>query len=88
MSSTDIDPNNIATDAEVPIRLPRLITADDYHEFGFVQDMIKHDLGVDGVYVSEVGFCDGQYVGLIHTNCESHNQLVLQLENYYKEAAE
>lgn len=88
MLNTDIDPNNIATDVEVTVRLPRLVTARDYHEFRSIQTVIEEDLGVEGVYVTEVGFCNGEYVALIHTDCESHNQLVLQLENYYKEDAE
>lgn len=88
MLNSELDPNNIVTDVELTVRLPRLVTAQDYHEFGAIQTVIEQDLGVEGVYVTEVGFCNGEYVALIHTDCESHNQLVLQLENYYKENEE
>lgn len=88
MSNSELDLENIVTDVELTVRLPRVVTAQDYHEFGAIQTVIEQDLGVEGVYVTEVGFCNGEYVALIHTDCESHNQLVLQLENYYKENAE
>lgn len=80
-----IDPENIITDTEITLRLPRLITVDDYHDFGFIQGLIEEDLGINGVYVTEVGFLEGEYVALIHTDCEAHNQLVMELTAYYNE---
>jgi hypothetical protein len=82
---SDIDPNNVYSDVEITLRLPRVITALDYHEFGEIQRMIEEKLGVTGVYVTEVGFMAPEYVGLIHVNTESHNQLVMELERYYQE---
>ena len=86
MSKLDLD--KIVPDVQLTVQLPRLISAHDYHDFGFIQDLIQNDLGIEGVYVTEVGFKSPDFVALIHTDCESHNQLVLQLENYYKEDAE
>ncbi len=80
-----IDPENIVTDTEIALRLPRLITVGDYHDFGFIQGLIEEDLGINGVYVTEVGFLEGEYVALIHTDCEAHNQLVMELTAYYNE---
>lgn len=80
-----VDPDNIVTDTEITLRLPRLITVDDYHDFGFIQGLIEEDLGINGVYVTEVGFLEGEYVALIHTDCEAHNQLVMELTAYYNE---
>lgn len=88
MSNNDIDPDNIVPNVELTVQLPRLVTATDYHEFRSIQAVIEQDLGITGVYVTEVGFYNGEYVALIHTDCESHNQLVMELENYYKEDAE
>jgi hypothetical protein len=79
------DPDIIVPNVELTVHLPRLVTALDYHEFASIQTVIRDDLGVEGVYVTEVGFCNGEYVALIHTDCESHNQLVLQLENQLME---
>jgi hypothetical protein len=81
---TDIDPDNIATNVEVTLKLPRVITALDYHDFQHIQSILEHDLGLEGVYVTEVGFLAPEYVGLIHTDCESHNQLVMELSEYYR----
>jgi hypothetical protein len=78
-----LDPDNIVPNVQLTVQLPRVVTALDYHEFASIQTVIQDDLGLEGVYVTEVGFCNGEYVALIHTDCESHNQLVLQLENYY-----
>lgn len=83
-----IDPNNLPIDTEVGLHLPKLIVVDDYHEFAYHQQFINKSLGIDDVYVTEVGFVDGQYVGLVHTDCEHHNQLVLQLDAHYKEQEE
>lgn len=85
MTQTDLDPNNIVPNVQLTFQLPRLVTALDYHEFASIQTVIQDDLGIADVYVTEVGFYNGEYVGLIHTDCESHNQLVLQLEKFYLE---
>lgn len=80
-----IDPENISTDTELTLRLPRLISVDDYHEFGSIQRLIEENLGIKGVCVTEVGFLEGEYVALIHTDCDAHNQLVMELTAYYNE---
>jgi hypothetical protein len=79
------DPETLAYTDEATVKLPRLVTVNDYHEFGYYQQIFNNDLGMSDVYVTEVGFHDGQYIGLVHLDIENHNQLVLQLENYYKE---
>jgi hypothetical protein len=80
-----IDPDNIEPNTEVTVRLPRVITAMDYHDFQYIQNILTHDLGMEGVYVTEVGFLAPEYVGLIHLDAESHNQLVMELSEYYRE---
>ncbi len=80
-----IDPNDIQTNSEASVQLPRIITVNDYHDFRHYQNILNHDMGLADVFVTEVGFFDGQYVGLVHLDTENHNQLVLQLEEYYKE---
>jgi hypothetical protein len=82
---TKIDPDNIQTDVEITLHLPRVVTALDYHDFAEIQRVIEEDLGVSGVYVTEVGFMAPEYVGLIHVDTESHNQLVMELERYYRD---
>ena len=79
-----IDPDNIEANTEVKIQLPRVITAMDYHDFGHIQSILEHDLGIKGVYVTEVGFLAPEYVGLVHLDTESHNQLVMELSEYYR----
>lgn len=82
----ELNPDDIRTNAEVTLRLPRVITALDYHDFTEIQRVIQEDLGLTSVYVTEVGFAAPKYVGLIHMDTESHNQLVLELERYYEQA--
>ena len=84
MSNSEFDPNNIEPYMELNLRLPRVITAHDYHDFGYIKSLLTEDLGIEGVYVTEVGFDAPDFVALIHTDCESHNQLVMELENYYQ----
>ncbi len=79
------DPESVKPDSDSKLQLPRIITANDYHDFRYYQNIINHDLGMTDVYVTEVGFNDGQYIGLVHLDTLSHNQLVLQLDAYYKE---
>jgi hypothetical protein len=80
-----IDPNNPQPDTSVVVHLPRVITATDYHDFRLIQSIINHDLGAEQVFVTEVGYSESEYVALIHLDCESHNQLVMQLTDYYRE---
>ena len=79
-----IDPDNIQTNAQVTLDLPRVITADDYHEFGYLQNFLREDLKLD-VFITEVGFNAPMYVGLIHLDTPSHNQLVMELTAAYEE---
>lgn len=81
----EIDPANIQTDVEITLRLPRVVTVLDYHDFSEIQRVIQEDLGLTEVYVTEVGFLAPEYVGLIHVDTESHNQLVMELERYYQD---
>lgn len=49
----------------VNLKLPRLITVSDYHEFQDLEDklrILKKDLRV-----AEVGFDNGEYVGVVYT---------------------
>ena len=82
---SELNPDDIHTNVEITVRLPRVITALDYHDFAEIQRVIQVDLGLSDVYVTEVGFVGLEYVGLIHMDTESHNQLVLELERYYKQ---
>lgn len=81
----EIDPANIQTDVEITLRLPRVVTVLDYHDFAEIQRVIQEDLGLSDVYVTEVGFVAPEYVGLIHVDTGSHNQLVMELERYYRD---
>jgi len=83
-----IDPDNIKTDAQVTLDLPRVITADDYHEFRYLQNFLDIDLGLKDVYITEVGFNDSMYVGLVHLNTPTHNQMVRELEAHYEQLEE
>lgn len=80
-----IDPENLPTNSSVALNLPKLIVVDDYHYFRDHQRFINDALGLTDVYITEVGFVDGQYVGLVHLDTESHNQMVMELTAYYDE---
>jgi hypothetical protein len=75
---------NIIPDTKIELELPRLIEVADYHEFHGLQHFLQVDLGLKEVRVTEVGF-DGRYIGLVHMDTESHNQLVCQIQEQYKE---
>jgi hypothetical protein len=78
-----IDLDNIQANTDVNVKLPRLVEVRDYHEFRTLQDFLRFDLGLD-VFVTEVGF-NGDYIGLVHLDTPSHNQLVMELTAYYEE---
>ena len=80
-----IDPDHLPTNSSVVLDLPKLIMVDDYHDFRHQQRFINDDLGLDDVYITEVGFVDGRCVGLVHLDTESHNQMVMELAAYYDE---
>jgi hypothetical protein len=76
-----IDPDNILFNAQVKLNLPRVITAPDHQNLGHFQDFLR-DLGLD-VYVTEVGFNAPHRVAVVHMDTPSHNQTVLELDQYY-----
>jgi hypothetical protein len=83
-----IDPDTIQPTAQVTLDLPRVITVMDYHEFRHLQSFMREDLGLADVYVTEVGFDAPMYVGLVHLDTESHNQMVMELTAYYEQLEE
>lgn len=50
--------------AAVKVNLPTSIQVDDYHEFAGIGDNLEQI--IPGVKVKEVGFVDGQYVGVVY----------------------
>lgn len=87
-----IDPDNIKTDVKISIDFPRVITANDYHEFQEIQFVLLNLTAESGqsVFVEEVGFnsFDGQYVGFIHTGTPEHKKMAEELREYYENLEE
>lgn len=83
-----IDPDNIPTDSEATVKLPQVITALDYHEFGEMQTVFE-SVGLK-VIVEEVGFVPqgGFYVGVVHLGRPEDAELIEALSTYYGEMAE
>lgn len=79
----NFDPDEIKPDMKITIGLPRLVTATDYHEFKANENILREYLNVD-IKVTEVGFNDFYYVGLVHLDIRNHNELVEKLTEYYK----
>lgn len=77
-----IDIENIPTDTEVTVKLPRLVVVWDYHDFEHLKSDCSDQLGIT-VAVDEVGFYDGQYYGLMHTDTVAHQQLAEGLRAYF-----
>jgi hypothetical protein len=65
------------------INLPVMIDVDDYHEFRMIQHYYNM-IGLD-VEVTEVGFENGNYVGIVHLDIDSHCAIVEQAREYFKE---
>jgi len=81
-----IDLENIPTDSEVTIKLPRLIYVDDYHDFKYYENILQLDFDIQNIVVEEVGYTDdGQYIGLAHLDTPEHQILARQLEVYLRE---
>lgn len=79
-----IDPDKIEYDLIVQVRLPRVISVHDYHEFDSIKHTIKTILGIGNIAVDEVGFsADGMYIGVIHLNTVEHQKLITELIKYY-----
>lgn len=72
----------------VLLDLPRLVFVQDYHELPNYTNVLKQ-LGTTGVRVSEVGFVNGQYVGLIYTGtlteAKRHPNVVEKLNKIRKD---
>lgn len=64
---------------KIEITLPIEVFVDDYHDITYM-DMSY--FGKD-VYITEVGMCDGQFVGLIYH--KDQEEFVNALEHYYDE---
>jgi len=77
-----IDPENIPTDTELAVKLPALIHALDYHEFHHLE-YIYEMIGLD-VKIEEVGYFDGYYYGLVHTDTTAHQQLAEGLRGHFE----
>jgi hypothetical protein len=77
-------PDDIKQDTNLTATLPCIVTADDYHEFDFINDAYSA-IGVK-VSVEEVGFdiSTRQYVALVHTNKPEHKKVVEGLCEYYE----
>lgn len=80
-----IDLDNIETDSEITIKLPKLIYVQDYHDFKYYENILTHDFGILGIIVEEVGYADGEYIGLAHLDTPEHQNLARELEVYLRE---
>ena len=74
-----IDLDNIPTDNELTLKLPQLISADDYHEFAYYEQTLEA-LGLN-VVVQEVAFSENDmyYYGLVHLDTPEHRKLYDQV---------
>lgn len=60
------------------LKLPNLITCDDYHEFPDVQDMLRHLTGSNAIKVKEVCF-NGNYVGVVYIGAKPDRAVIARL---------
>ena len=60
-----------------PVNVPRVVVAEDYHEFNEMQYVL--DFVLPGVKVIEIGFDGWNYVGLIYTGPQPKKSIVAQL---------
>ena len=67
----------IKSDTKMSVKLPQIVEADDYHEFKYIQDVLA--VINPKIRVTEVGFGETKYVGLIHANTRAHKNLIKQL---------
>ena len=79
-----IDPDNIKADEKITTDLPKIVTADDYHDFGSMQ-IIYESIGLN-VVVEEVGFNEfnREYVALVHVGTPAHINMAKELRDYYE----
>ena len=75
---------------ELPLKLPKLVFVDDYHEFKHLQEQLR-DLvgaGADLLRVDEVGFGQrdthhNQYIGIVYTERDDdYNSLVKEAKEW------
>ena len=78
-----IDPDNVPTNTETSLKLPQVIDALDYHDFGQMQAVFEK-VGMT-VIVEEVGFVPqgGFYVGVVHLGRPEDRELIEALSTYY-----
>jgi hypothetical protein len=76
---------------EIPLKLPKLVFVDDYHEFGHIEDMLRELVGNTKVKVLEVstGLRDhsyNQYIGIVYTKKDDpdYKRLVKEAEEWEK----
>lgn len=80
-----IDPENLKSDSEISIKLPRLIYVNDYHDFRYYENILHMDFGLIGIVIEEIGYYDGQYIGLAHLDTPEHQNLARELEIHFRE---
>jgi hypothetical protein len=56
------------------LNLPQEVVVNDYHDFELMQNWLR-GMGLD-VYVTEVGFIDGRYHGVVHDDSQTQTQFV------------
>lgn len=64
---------------KVTVALPRLVCVSDYHEFDQISDTINNLLDKKVVRVKEIGFAEGEYVGVVYTGHQPNTTQLKEL---------
>lgn len=68
----------------ITISLPAIVRVMDYHEFDTIMDSVNILNPDKKVIYTEIGFEDGQYVGLIHLDIDEHQEYAKTLINEFE----
>lgn len=76
---------------EISIKLPRLVYVDDYHEFRYLEDLLRDMASTRRIKVAELGLENGapgtcRYIGIVYTRKdEDYRKLAKSADLMYRD---
>jgi|688.fasta_scaffold2658785_1 hypothetical protein len=65
----------MTSETKVSFTVPQVIAMNDYHEFKYLESIFRDDLGMKNITITEVGFREGLYLGVIHVKGQSRDMI-------------
>jgi len=73
--------------SKLEIYIPQIVTARDYHEFRDHQQFLK-ELGLTNVSITEVGFGESEYLGVVHCTKDSKKKSFKDMKREFQKLSD